>query len=119
MSLFLPHDSFRLRDGVLWFDVNAALLLYWSRTINPGLPEDFRASARMAGNYAYASEPLSALVEIAEEADRWTIRVRGRESTYLFGAPPDPMGGDVPNGFGRLPSPRISSGAWDISKKPI
>ncbi len=109
-------DSLAVRGGALWFDVNAALLLYWSCTINPGLPEDFRASARMAGNYAYASEPLSALVEIAEEAEQWTIRVRGRESTYLFGAPPDPMGGNVPNRFGRLPSPRISSGAWTVSK---
>lgn len=99
------RNSIAKHDGIVWFDVNAVYNVEWKPMCNHLLPEDFRASARMAANCCFSRDPLCAIVTV----DGTHIRIDGMESEFLYGASPDKLGWNDKNEFGRRAETRISS----------
>lgn len=104
-------NSISFAENVAYFNVNAVFNVCWAPKENPLLPEDFKKSARMAGNCCFTKEPLYAIVTVTGDGQ---ITIKGRESEYLFGASPEEAGMVIPDDLGRGPEPRILSAEIQI-----
>lgn len=99
------RNSINVKDGVVYFDVNATFNGEWVPRQHDLFPPEFCEGHYMAKNCAIFKDPLSAIVTVSSDGK---IKVEGMETGYMYDVSPEMFGGPFESGYG-ICEPRISS----------
>ena len=98
------RDNLRILDGVLWWDLNSTSY-DWIDIPHRLYPEELYEQHRLVGNTVVYNDLLYAVVEL----EGTTVRIRGRESSMLYGINRQHTENPVYDAMGRPVSPTIQS----------
>ena len=105
MNGHLHMDNLRLLDNILYWDVNSANNVWFSKT-HSRYPADYLKRHDRASHNIGWTEPLSAILTLTRDGG---IMIDGAEADYLFDVTPKMAGLPEFDANGRYVAPKIRS----------